>query len=100
MMLLSASDRTMSQRLMHGLSRARMQASTSMIEGLEARQMIAQGKASLRATPWVSHPSNQQALKGRKNSGDTATRQNLVQVVRSPKFDQRDDLVPAKVLLD
>ena len=33
--------------------------------GLKARKIIAQGKASLRATPWVNRPSNYQALKGR-----------------------------------
>ena len=37
-------------------------------EGLKARQMIAQGKASLRATPWVNRPQNLQALKGRQKA--------------------------------
>jgi len=37
-------------------------------EGLKAREKIAQGKASLRATPWVNRPQNSQALKGRQNS--------------------------------
>jgi hypothetical protein len=36
-------------------------------EGLKARKIIALGKASLRATPWVNRPQNFQALKGRKN---------------------------------
>ena len=34
-------------------------------EGLKARPTIAQGKASLRATPWVHVPKNYQALQGR-----------------------------------
>ena len=37
-------------------------------EGLKARKKIAQGKASLRATPWVNRPQNFQALKGRQIS--------------------------------
>ena len=36
-------------------------------QGLKARKIIAQGKASLRATPWVNRPQNFQALKGRQN---------------------------------
>ena len=41
------------------------------LKGLKARKKIAQGKASLRATPWVDHPQNFQALKGRKKSSST-----------------------------
>jgi len=37
------------------------------VEGLKARRIIAQGKASLRATPWVNRPQEFQALKGRQN---------------------------------
>lgn len=35
-------------------------------KGLKARQMIAQGKANPRATPWVSISKIPQTLKGRK----------------------------------
>lgn len=37
------------------------------VEGLKARKIIAQGKASLRSTPWVNRPQNFQALKGRQS---------------------------------
>ncbi len=37
------------------------------MKGLKARKIIAQGKAGLRATPWVNRPRNSQALKGRQN---------------------------------
>ena len=40
-------------------------------KGWKARKMIAQGEASLRATPWVNRPQNLQALKGRKKTAPT-----------------------------
>ena len=43
-------------------------------EGLKARKMIAQGKANLRATPWVNRPQNLQALKGRRRLGRPVSR--------------------------
>ena len=42
-------------------------------EGLKTRKKIAQGKASLRATPWVNSPQNFQALKGRQKIPVLAT---------------------------
>src|SRR5436309_11728121 len=37
-------------------------------QGLKARKIIAQGKASPRATPWVNRRKDFQALKGRKKA--------------------------------
>lgn len=65
-------------------------------EGLKARKIIAQGKANLRATPWVNRPQDFQALKGRKSLGyfgnslparrNTALRINSGLRFRLPKF--------------
>jgi len=43
-------------------------------QGLKARKIIAQGKASLRATPWVNRPQNFQALTGRHKTWQVAGR--------------------------
>src|SRR5208282_1791416 len=47
--------------------RANFNAKARRRKGLKARKKIAQGKASLRAPPWVNGPQNFQALKGRQN---------------------------------
>jgi hypothetical protein len=40
------------------------------LKGLKARKIIAQGKASLRATPWVNKANSLQAPQGRKKTSN------------------------------
>ena len=48
------------------------------LKGLKARKIIAQGKASPRATPWVNRSQNSLALKGAAEFLETAWKINVV----------------------
>ena len=76
------SERRHSCRRRHGLGRRDVAPPTSAnipadSAGLKARNGIAQGQASSRATPWVNRPPDAQALKGRQKASSLRLFQDL-----------------------